>query len=73
MSRDLPHIIPSPQPEAEENFAVYQATHQFYQEVRVRSDFKVYCGWYHTTAESHRQDLERMRGELNIFRWFRRR
>jgi len=73
MSRDLPQIIHSPQPASEESFAVYQATHRFYQEVRVRSEFKVHCEWYYTTAESHRQELERMRGELNIFRWFRRR
>lgn len=73
MTRDLPHIIPSPQPQVEETFAVHQTTHQFYQEVRVRSEFKDYCDWYRTTAENHRQELERMRGELNIFRWFRRR
>ncbi len=73
MSRDLPHIIPSPQLRAEETFAVYQAAHEFYHEVRVRSDFKLYCEWHYTTAESHRQELKRMRGEPNIFRWFRRR
>jgi hypothetical protein len=73
MSRNLPHIIPSPQPQAEETFAVYQTTHQFYQEVQARSEFKEYCEWYYMTAENHRQELEKMRGELNIFRWFRRR
>ncbi|MBO3461694.1 hypothetical protein G7B40_039520 [Aetokthonos hydrillicola Thurmond2011] len=73
MSRNLPHIIPSSQPPSEETFAVYQTTHQFYQEIRVRDEFKQYCEWYHTTAQSNRQDLERMRGELNIFAWFRRR
>ncbi|MBR8835467.1 MAG: hypothetical protein DSM106950_15950 [Stigonema ocellatum SAG 48.90 = DSM 106950] len=72
MSKNLPHIIISPQPQAEETFAAYQTSHQFYQEVQVRSEFKRHCEWYHTTAESHRQELERMRGEVNIFRWFRR-
>ncbi len=73
MSKDLPHIVPSAQPEVEETFAAHQTTHQFYHEVRARSEFKRHCEWYYTTAERHRQELEKMRGELNIFRLFRRR
>ncbi|WP_341524821.1 hypothetical protein WKK05_19570 [Nostoc sp. UHCC 0302] len=73
MSKDLPYIIPSPQPEVEESFAAYQTTHQFYQEVQTRLELQRYCEWYYETAEQHRQELKRMRGELNIFRWFRRR
>lgn len=73
MSQDLPHIIPAPQPEVEETFASYQTTYQFYQEVQTRSEFKRYCEWYHMTAEQNRQELERMRGELNIMQWFCRR
>jgi hypothetical protein len=73
MSKNLPYIIPSPQPEVEETFAAYQATHQFYQEVNTRSEFQRYCEWYYITAERHRQELKRMRGELNILQWFRRR
>ncbi len=73
MSRNFPQIIPSPQPEVEETFAAYQTSHQFYQEVQVRSELKRHSEWYYTTAECHRQELERMRGELNFFRLFRRR
>jgi hypothetical protein len=73
MSKNLPYIIPSAQPQAEESFGAYQTTHQFYQEVQTRSEFQRYCEWYYTTAESNRKDLEKMRGELNIFQWFRRR
>jgi hypothetical protein len=73
MSKDLPHIIPASQPELNDIFVVYQTTHQFYQELQVRSEFKSYCEWYYTTAERNRQELEKMRGELNIFQIFRRR
>ncbi|MDM9379309.1 hypothetical protein QUB80_01120 [Chlorogloeopsis sp. ULAP01] len=73
MSKDLPLIIPSPQPQVEESFAAYQTTHQFYQEVQVRSEHQQFCEWYHTTAERHRQELKRMRGELNIMQFFLRR
>ena len=64
--------MPSPQSEVEEGFSNYQTTHEFYQEVQTRSEFEDYCQWYDTTAAEHRQDLEKMRGELNIFQWFRR-
>jgi hypothetical protein len=73
MSKNLPYILPFPQPQIEETFAAHQTTHQFYQEVQTRSEFRRYCEWYYTTAERNRQDLERMRGELNIFQWFRKR
>ncbi|MBG1261933.1 hypothetical protein [Nostoc commune] len=73
MSKNLPYIMPSPQPQVEGAFATYQTTHQFYHEVSSRSEFQRYCEWYYTTAEQNRQELKRMRGELNIFQWFRRR
>lgn len=72
MSDKLPQIIPAPQPEIEQTFAAYQATRQFYQEVESREAIKRYCGWYYTVAERHRQELQQMRGELNILGWFRR-
>lgn len=73
MSKNLPYIIPSPQPQIEEGFAAYQTTHQFYHEVQTRTEFRRHCEWYYSTAERNRQDLQKMRGELNIFQWFRRR
>ncbi|MDZ8052147.1 MAG: hypothetical protein RMX68_001420 [Aulosira sp. ZfuVER01] len=72
MSKNLPYIILATPSEVEETFASYQTTHQFYHEVRERSEFQQHCEWYYKTAISHRQELEKMRGELNIFRWFRR-
>ena len=73
MSKELPHIAPSPQPEFEEVFAVHQTVREFYHEVNTRSEFKKHCEWYYTTAAQNRQDLAKMRGELNIMDWFGRR
>ncbi len=72
MSQELPYINPSPQTEVEEVFRTHEVSIQFYDEVRLRSQLKLYCHWYHTTARHHRQELEKMRGETNIFAWFRR-
>ncbi|BAY19756.1 hypothetical protein NIES2109_44330 [Nostoc sp. HK-01] len=73
MRQELPHIIPSPQPEVEATFSGYQTTHEFYYEVQQRLEFQRYCQWYDAEAKYHRQELKKMRGELNIFRWFLRR
>ncbi len=72
MSKNLPYIIPSAQPQVDETFAAYHTTHQFYHEVQTRSEFQRYCEWYYVTAEQNRQELKKMRGELNILQWFRR-
>jgi hypothetical protein len=73
MSKEIPQIIPSVPPEVEEVFAAHHATKEFYYEVHARAKFKRHCEWYYTTAKQNRQDLEKMRGELNIFSLFRRR
>ena len=73
MPNEFRQIIPAPQPDVEETFAAYQATRQFYREVQSRTELQTYCDWYCTTAELHRQELEQMRGEINILGWFRRR
>lgn len=72
MPENLPYILPSLQPQVENTFAVYQTTHQFYFEVQKRSEFQRHCEWYYVTAEQHRQELKRMRCEVNILAWFRR-
>ncbi|MBD2495037.1 hypothetical protein [Nostoc sp. FACHB-280] len=73
MRQELPHIIPAPKPGVAEDFSAYQTTHEFYYEVQQRLEFQRHCEWYNAIAESHRQELKKMRGELNIFRWFLRR
>lgn len=72
MPEELRQIIPAPQPDIETTFAAYQATRQFYEEVQSREAIKRYCDWYYLTAAHHRQELQQMRGELNILGWFRR-
>ncbi|MEA5570142.1 hypothetical protein [Calothrix sp. UHCC 0171] len=72
MSKDFTYIIPTPPPEVEEVFAAVEVTKEYYNEVQIRSEHKLYCEWYRTTATRHRQELEKMRGELNLFAWFRR-
>ena len=71
MSDELRQIIPMPPEAADETFAVYQATNQFYREVTYRQEFERYCQWYYTTAERHRQELKKMRNDINILGWFR--
>ncbi|MBF2065031.1 MAG: hypothetical protein IGS39_11510 [Calothrix sp. C42_A2020_038] len=72
MSKDFTYIIPSAPPEAEEVFAAAQVTREYYDEVKFRCEHKQHCEWYRAVALCHRKDLEKMRGELNIFAWFRR-
>lgn len=73
MSQELQRIVPSSESIVNETIAVNETTYQFYREVEVRSEFKRYCEWYNSTAKKNREELEKMRGELNIFQWFRRR
>ncbi|WP_143167790.1 hypothetical protein [Chroogloeocystis siderophila] len=72
MANQFHYIIPLPPPETQDIFATYQATRQFYHEVQIRTQLQQYCAWYFTTAECHRQELEQMRSEINVFSWFRR-
>lgn len=71
MPKELRQIIPAPQPDIVD-FTAYQATSQFYCEVQSRAAIKCYCDWYYLTAKRHQQELQQMRGELNILGWFRR-
>ncbi|MEM1394128.1 MAG: hypothetical protein AAGG00_12695 [Cyanobacteria bacterium P01_H01_bin.150] len=72
MSPELQRIVPSDSSQIEETIAANETAHQFYREVEVRSEFNRYCEWYYDTAKSNREELEKMRGEMNIFNWFRR-
>ena len=47
-----------------------QITQDFHREVQYREDFEQYCQWYYQTAESHRQELEAMQGDINLLSWF---
>jgi hypothetical protein len=69
LPNNFSQLIPYLQPELE-ILETHQVTQEFYQEVKYRQEFEVYCQWYYETAESHRQELQKMRGDLNLFRWF---
>ncbi|GAP93506.1 hypothetical protein NIES2104_00120 [Leptolyngbya sp. NIES-2104] len=64
----LPSIHAEP-----ELFEIYRSTHQFYQEVHSRVEHDRYCEWYAEVSEQNRRELEKMRGDVNLFGWFRRR
>jgi hypothetical protein len=70
MADFLQRIIPMPQPDVAEIFRVYQATHDFYREVEQREALEEYCQWYYQVAEQHQQELEAMRGDINVLGWF---
>lgn len=53
-----------------EIFAVYYATHQFYQEAHHREDLDRASEWYRTIAAQNCRELEKMRGDINLFSWF---
>ena len=62
----------APPPEAE-ILAVYQTTRRFYQEVEGREEFDRYCAWYRAVAEQHQRELQKMRRDCNLLRYFGRR
>lgn len=70
--RDHRWFVPT-LPVEPEIFQIYRTTHQFYYEVQSRDEHDRYCEWYATVSMQHRRELETMRGDVNIFRWFRRR
>lgn len=69
LPNNFSQLLPSLQPELE-ILETYKVTQEFYQEVKYREEFEAYCQWYDETAEFHRQELEKMRGDLNLFAWF---
>jgi len=65
-------IIPAPPPAAD-IFATHQLAFEFRREAEYRQELKNYSEWYYLTAQSHRQELQKMRGDINLFGWFNRR
>jgi len=51
----------------------FEFTRNFYREVAHRQEFEQYCDWYYTTALKNQQELNKMRGDINLFGWFVRR
>lgn len=66
---ELRSFLPAPQPQIE-ILEAHQLSQEFYREVKYRQEFENYCRWYYETAARHRQEMEKMRGDINIFGWF---
>lgn len=72
MPEKFQFIVPAPPPSAD-IFATYQLAHEFHREALYRQEQERYCEWYRATAESHKQELRKMQGDINLFGWFCRR
>ncbi|AFZ17816.1 hypothetical protein [Allocoleopsis franciscana] len=72
MPEKFQFIVPAPPPSAD-IFATYQLAHEFHREALYRQEQERYCEWYRATAESHKQELQKMQGDINLFGWFCRR
>lgn len=55
---------------AVEAFQAYRMTHEFYQEVQYREACQNHYQWYRETAQANLQELEKMRGDINLLGWF---
>jgi hypothetical protein len=69
--KEFRQFIPVPPPAAE-IFASYQLAYEFRREAEYREELQNYCQWYQMTAQRHRQELKKMRGDINIFGWLNR-
>lgn len=67
------YLVPNSENEAIEVLQTAQVTYAFYDEVRYREALEQYCEWYQAIAAQHSHELETMRREVNLFRWFVRR
>jgi hypothetical protein len=71
LPNEFPQGAPIPQDVAQ-NLESAKVTREFYHELEHRQAFDGYCQWYYQTAERHRQELTKMRGDINIMGWFNR-
>ncbi len=69
MLEEFRQIIPMP-PKAADIFATYQLAHEFHREAEHRQELERHTEWYRLTAERHRQELEKMQGDINVLGWF---
>lgn len=69
MFEDLRQIISLP-PNIIEAIIVHNLSREFYREVKYREEHARYCQWYYETAEKHRQEFQKMQGDINILGWF---
>ena len=69
--RPLPIEQPSqPSTNFQIDFQLQQMAQEFRLELLNREAFERHCEWYELMARANQQDLETMRREFDIFRWF---
>ncbi|PPT10057.1 hypothetical protein CKA32_001617 [Geitlerinema sp. FC II] len=73
MSDGINRIVFVPPPQLDDRIETHHVTREFHREVGYRRDFEAYCQWYYDTAERHRQEFQKMQGDINLFGWFSRR
>lgn len=64
-----PRSLATPQ-EVVEYLELHQAAQDFRLELEHRANLEAYCQWYYQVAADNQRDLEQMRSELNLLRWF---
>lgn len=72
MPEKFQFIVPAPPPPAD-IFATYQLAHEFHREALHRQEQERYCEWYRLTTERHKQELQTLQKDINLFGWFCRR
>lgn len=58
-------------PPASEQFAIFQFSQAFHQEVAYRQEQARYCQWYRETAVQYRSEYRALQRDLNVLGWFR--
>jgi hypothetical protein len=70
--KDHRWFTPSARIEAE-ILELYRTTREFYDEAEYREELDRYSAWYYSIAQENSRELEKMRGDVNLFGWFCRR
>ena len=70
MQFEWEQLLPNTYQPTAEILEAHQLTYEFHREVKSREEFEHHCQWYSETAELHQEELQKMRGDLNILGWF---
>jgi hypothetical protein len=63
------YFIPPP---SSEEFAIFRFSQAFYHEVAYRQAHEQHCRWYAETVARNRAEFKALKGDINLYRWFRR-
>jgi len=73
MNLGEPHWLIQRLPTVADILGTYQITYEFYQEVHDRGEHQRHCQWYRQVAQQNQEELERLRGDVNLLGFFYRR